>query len=235
MTTKRTDLGELTDMAAVSDLISIEGLQVVDVGCGPGIISRELAAAGAVVLAVEPDPIQAQKNRQTSATPGLTFVEARAEELPLEAKSVDGVFFFRSLHHVPIARMEEALCEAVRVLKPETGFLWVLEPGMSGTHFRAMRPFHDETLVRIEAQAALGRSMLRLFRSEECYQYVQSPRYPNFEAMVGRVTGQTFNDIRRERVETDEVRALFEAGRTDDGDYVFDQPMLLNVYRGPVI
>ena len=235
MITNRTDLGELTDMAAVSDLISIEGLQVVDVGCGPGIISRELAAAGAVVLGVEPDPIQAQKNRQASATPGLTFVEARAEELPLEAGSVDGVFFFRSLHHVPIARMEDALSEAARVLKPETGFLWILEPGMTGTHFRAMRPFHDETLVRTEAQAALGRSMSRLFRSEECYQYVQSPRYANFEAMVARVTGQTFNDIRRERVETDEVRALFEAGRTDDGDYVFDQPMLLNVYRGPVI
>jgi len=234
MPMKRTDLGELTDMAAVSVLISVDGLQVVDVGCGPGIISRELVAAGAVVLAVEPDPIQAEKNRQASPTPGLTFIEARAEQLPLEAGSVDGVFFFRSLHHVPIARMEDALSEAARVLKPETGFLWVLEPGMTGTHFKVMRPFHDETLVRTKAQAALGRSTSRLFHSEERYQYAQSPRYPNFEAMVARVTGQTFNDIQRERVETDEVRAVFESGRTDDGDYVFDQPMLLNLYRGPV-
>ena len=35
-----------------------------------------------------------------------------------------------------------------------------------------------------------------------------------------------------ENVERDEVRALFEAGRADDGGYVFDQPMLLNLYRG---
>lgn len=61
-----------------------------------------------------------------------------------------------------------------------------------------------------------------------------TPRYADFEAMVTRVTGQTFNYIRRERVETAEVRALFEAGRTPAGDYAFDQPMLLALYRGPL-
>ena len=105
---------------------------------------------------------------------------------------------------------------------------------MTGTHFKVMRPFHDETRVRTEAQAALGRTAMRLFRSEERFQYMQFPRYPNFEAMVARVTGLTFNNIRRERVETDEVRDLFEAGRSGDGEYVFEQPMLLNLYRDPL-
>ena len=41
---------------------------------------------------------------------------------------MDGVFFFRSLHHVPIDAMEAALAEAARVLKPD-GFLCVMEPG----------------------------------------------------------------------------------------------------------
>jgi hypothetical protein len=50
--------------------------------------------------------------------------------------------------------------------------------------------------------------------------------------MVARVTGHTFNAITRDMVETDEVRALFEQGRTEDGDYMFEQPMLLNFYRG---
>ncbi|MBU6445659.1 MAG: hypothetical protein KGR48_17290, partial [Alphaproteobacteria bacterium] len=61
----------------------------------------------------------------------------------------------------------------------------------------------------------------------------QHPRYPDFEAFVSRLTGNTFNDIKRDQVETDEVRALFEQGRTRDGDYAFDQPMLLNLYREP--
>ena len=234
MNNERQVLGELTDIAAVGALLSVKGLNVVDVGCGPGKVARELCALGATVLAAEPDPIQARKNREAPATAGLTFIEAAAENLPLANGSVDGVFFFRSLHHVPIECMEAALKEAARILKPKSGFLCVVEPGMTGTHFKVMRPFHDETRVRTEAQAALGRTATRLFRSEERFQYMQFPRYPNFEAMVARVTGLTFNNIRRERVETDEVRGLFEAGRSDDGEYVFEQPMLLNLYRDPL-
>jgi len=231
MNTVRKDLGERTDIEAISSQLSVAGLRVVDVGCGPGKVSRALCDAGATVIGVEPDPIQAELNRGTPPAPGLTFIEARAENLPLEPASVDGVFFFRSLHHVPVAFMEAALSEAARVLKPEIGFLAVVEPGMTGTHFKVMRPFNDETLVRTEAQAALDRSASRLFQSQDLFQYTQFARYANFEAMVARVTGQTFNSIQRERVETDEVRKLFDAGLTASGEYVFEQPTLLNLYR----
>ena len=99
---------------------------------------------------------------------------------------MDGVCFFRSLHHVFVENMD----------------------------------------------AALARTAARLFQEQKHYRYMMRPRYPDFEAMVARVTGQTFNDIRRERVETAEVRALFEAGPTPAGDHAFDQPMLLAFYRG---
>lgn len=230
--TEPKDLGELSDVAAVAAMTPVTGLRVVDVGCGAGRTTRELAALGATVLAIEPDPIQAVKNRETEPAPGVTFFEARAESLPADSGSMDGVFFFRSLHHVPIDAMEAALAEAARVLKPD-GFLCVMEPGMDGTHFPVMRPFHDETRVRTAAQAALRNSAPRLFRAVELFRYVQYPRYANFEAFAARVLGQTFNDIRRERVETDEVRDLFERGRTDACDYAFEQPMLLDFYRGP--
>ena len=233
MNLERKDLGERTDISAIGTLLSVNGLSVVDVGCGPGNVARELCALGATVLGVEPDPVQAQKNREAPPTAGLTFIEARAEKLPVESGSVDGVFFFRSLHHVPIGRKEAALAEAARVLKPESGFLCVVEPAMTGTHFKVMRPFNDETQVRTEAQAALNRTAMKLFHSGELFQYVQYPRYQNFEAMVARVTGQTFTSIRRDSVETDEVRGLFEAGHSNEGDYVFEQPMLLNLYRSP--
>ncbi len=230
---ERKHLGERADAEAVAALTSLSGLTVVDVGCGAGRTSRELAALGASVLGVEPDPIQASKNREPEAPAGVAFVEARAENLPVASGSADGVFFFRSLHHVPIDAMEAALAEAARALKPESGFLCVIEPGMEGAHFPLIRPFHDETQVRNAAQAALEGSARLLFREFERFRYVQYRRYANFEALVAQAISQTFNNIRRERVETDEVRALFEAGRTDKGDFMFEEPMLLDFFRGP--
>jgi ubiquinone/menaquinone biosynthesis C-methylase UbiE len=130
--------------------------------------------------------------------------------------------------------MDAALREAVRVLKPATGFLCVVEPGMTGSHFQVMKPYHDETVVRIEAQAALTRlAGEHAFREHACYRFLQHPRHDSFEAMVERVTGHTYNRISRASVETEEVRSLFEAGRTAQGDYAFEQPMLLDIFRAP--
>jgi ubiquinone/menaquinone biosynthesis C-methylase UbiE len=229
----RRDLGEMTDLAALERILPLRGIRAVDVGCGPGKVTRELCASGATVLGVEPDPIQAEKNRAAPPEPNLSFIEARAESLPVPDASVDAVFFFRSLHHVPKPQMDAALTEAARVLKPEAGLLWVVEPGMDGTHFPMMRPFHDETAVRTAAQAALRRTAAVLFETEEQLQYLQLARYQDFAALVTRVTGQTFNAINRDRVESDEVRRLFEAAKTAAGDYVFTQPTLVNVYRRP--
>jgi ubiquinone/menaquinone biosynthesis C-methylase UbiE len=229
---ERTDLGERSDVAALLALTPVSGLALIDVGCGAGKNSRELAEAGATVLAVEPDPIQAAKNREAAPTRGVAFVEARAESLPAESGAMDGVVLFRSLHHVPVEAMEAALAEAARTLKP-AGFLCVVEPGMTGTHFPVMRPYNDETRARSAAQDALEGTAAQLFRDRRSYRYLQHPRYASFEALVARALGQTFNDVKRERVETDEVRALFEAGRTAEGDYVFEQPMLLDLFRAP--
>ncbi len=231
---ERADLGERSDVSALLAVTPVAGLALVDVGCGAGRSSRELAEAGARVLAVEPDPIQAAKNREADSFPGVAFVEARAERLPAGSGSMDGVVFFRSLHHVPVEAMAAALAEAARVLKPERGFLCVIEPGMTGTHFPIMRPYHDETRVRDAAQAALDQTAARLFGERLSFGYLQHPRYAHFDALVARALGQTFNAIERERVETDEVRALFEAGRTERGDYAFAQPMLLDLFRAPL-
>ncbi|WP_416909035.1 MAG: class I SAM-dependent methyltransferase [Polymorphobacter sp.] len=228
----RQNLGPLTDLEAVTRLIDLDGKHVLDIGCGPGDIARSLAEAGATVIGLEPDPAQAAKNAAAAPTPGVTLLQAPAEALPVAPASQDAVFFFRSLHHVPIDAMDKALHEAARVLKPG-GSLFVLEPGMDGSHFAVMRPYHDETIVRTEAQAALARTASRLFESASHHQYHLTARYPDFEAMVTRVTGQTFNNIQRADVETPHVRALFEQGRTPDNDYAFDQPMLLDLYQRP--
>jgi ubiquinone/menaquinone biosynthesis C-methylase UbiE len=229
----RKNLGELSDFAAVRSLVALEGKTFADIGCGPGAVSRKMVAAGATITGVEPDPVQAEKNRTAAPVPGLTFIEGGAEKLPFEAGSIDGVFFFRSLHHVPSELMDSALAEAARVMKP-SGFLYVAEPGVDGSNFKVIKPFHDETRVRAQAQAALDRNGSRLFGQTTLCAYTQHPRYKNFEALVDRFVSQSFNDINRKEIETNEVRALFEAGRTSEGDYAFEQTMLVNLYREPL-
>ena len=233
MTTQqlRQELGELTDLEAVAQLVPIEGCNLIDAGCGAGHLARGLAGLGAVVLGVEPDPAQAHQNRFAEPVDNVTLVKAGAEALPAEDGSVDGVLFCRSLHHVPKALMDQALKEAARVIKPD-GFVVVIEPGMEGSHYRMMRPFHDETEVRTLAQQALDTTARTLFEDEQKYVYMQHPRHESFEAMKDFFTSLSFNDISRDMIDVPEVRENFEAARTDDG-YVFDQPTLVNVYRKP--
>lgn len=231
---KRADLGEWTDVEALARLVTIAGLRLIDVGCGAGDNARRLAQAGARVIALDPNSIQALENGATQvAGSSLLFLQGDARKLPAESGAWDGVVFFRSLHHVPVEGMAAALAEAARALKPDEGFLCVVEPGTKGTHFPVMRPFHDETRVREAAQDELDRTATPLFRERRSFRYLQHPRYADFDAFADRFATQTFNDIGRERIDTSEVRALFEAGRTDRGDYAFEQPMLLDLFLGP--
>jgi ubiquinone/menaquinone biosynthesis C-methylase UbiE len=225
----RRPLGELSDIEAVEALVDVSGLALVDVGCGSGATARLLAERGATVVGLEPDPVQAAQNAKADPTPGVTLFEGHGEALPQQDDSVDGVFFFRSLHHVPAEGMDTALSEAHRVVRPG-GFVLVVEPGMEGTHFEMMRPFHDEGRVRTLAQQALQRTASRIFASHQGYECLQFGRYDSFEALVTRFSSMSFNDIDPDSIDVPEVRAAFERARTESG-YVFDQPILIDLYR----
>lgn len=226
------DLGASSLMRAVAKLVPVKGLTLADVGCGGGVLAGELAARGATVTGVEPDPIQAEKNRQAEPVPGLTFIEARAEQLPFADASLDGVFFRYSLHHVPGEQMAAALQQAARVLKPRTGYLYVVEPLLAGSMQAVYKPFHDETKVRTSAYKAL-KAAASLFAEMREYRYGEEVRYDSFEAFRDRTLAQTYNQIDRERLESPKVRALFERGRVRDG-YLFDRFNRVNLFTGPL-
>ncbi len=226
------DLGEGDDFEILDRLVPVGGLDVVDVGCGDGRIARLLAERGAKTIGVEPDPIQAEINRNATPVSGLSFIQAPGQSLPVADASKDGVFFSYSLHHVPKEYMDEALAEATRVLKPETGFLYALEPMMEGSLEDLYRPFHDEVEVRTFAYEALRRSAAPRFKEGREYRYREDVRYDSFAAFVDEVAGKTYSDFTREQVDTPQVKALFEAGKSGDG-YVFTQHARVNLYRGP--
>jgi ubiquinone/menaquinone biosynthesis C-methylase UbiE len=232
-----TELGLAEDFEVLDRFVEPRGLTVVDAGCGAGALSLHLAGRGARVVAIEPDPVQAKANHERFADgDGVRFVETGAEAMPCGDASVDGVVFSKSLHHVPPGLMEAALAEAVRVLRP-TGFLYVLEPEVEGAYSDLVRSYHDETAARRAALAALARvAEARVaearFAEARVIRYRNVRRFADFESFVVAAAGASFTSTRREDVETAEVRRRFEAGRCAEG-YRFEQPMRVNLYRGP--
>ena len=101
-------------------LIALDGKHVLELGCGSAAITRDIASSGAdrKVTALEVDVIAHEKNLQIKDLPNVTFGLSGAEDIPLGDESVDVVFMFKSLHHVPVELMDQSLREIRRVLKP---------------------------------------------------------------------------------------------------------------------
>ena len=226
-------LGYATDIEIIGRLVELEGRTIADVGCGDGRVARALADLGATVVGVEPDPIQAAKNREADAYPGVTLIEGAAEHLPQDTASVDGVIFCKSLHHVPREGMDAGLREAARVLKPGNGFLYVVEPDVRGAFSQLAKPFHDETQVRAWALDALTRVADKIFGEVEEYWYTITNKFDDFDGFASRMSGTSYNAIQRDDIEAANLRQAFEGGRCDDG-YAFDNPMRVRLYRRPV-
>lgn len=224
------DLGYATDLEVIERLVPLSGQSLIDVGCGDGALARVLAERGATVLGVEADPIRAEANRAAPTAERVTLVEGVAQALPVADGSVDGVIFSKSLHHVPVADMAQALVEARRALRPETGYLYVFEPMVDGPFSDLLRPFHDETDARRAAREAMRDLVPRLFAAEREVRYTITAEFDDFEALVSRMAGHTYNEYQRQDIETDAVRSRFETGR--DGDiFRFDQPMRGNLFQ----
>ena len=92
--------------------------KVLESGCGPGPVSRHLAAhnAGWYVTGIDPSSHFIAKAREKAAdTPNVDFVEGDARKLPFDDGTFDAVVFHTALCHIPDAA--SAIGEAHRVLK----------------------------------------------------------------------------------------------------------------------
>jgi SAM-dependent methyltransferase len=97
------------------------GRVVVDVGAGTGKLTRQLAASGAEIVAVE--PVAAMRELLETGLPGVRTLAASAEALPLDDGSADAVVSGQAFHWFDGPR---ALVEFHRVLRPggRLGLIW---------------------------------------------------------------------------------------------------------------
>src|SRR5690349_2536994 len=139
-------------LEVMRELLVLPGSRIVDVGCGDGALARTLTREGARVIGIEAGPEALAAARAAPPVNDETYLEGRAEDLPLPDASADIVVFMNSLHHVPAARQRKALDEAARVLVPG-GALYIVEPIAAGNYFELGKPVEDETAVRSHAYA----------------------------------------------------------------------------------
>jgi SAM-dependent methyltransferase len=102
------------------------GMTVLELGCGTGYFTQELARSGADVIAIDVSPELLEIARSNCSAPNVQYQIQNASALSYSDAVFDSVVGSSILHHLEI---EEALREIYRVLKPG-GTIYFTEPNM---------------------------------------------------------------------------------------------------------
>ncbi|WP_433561999.1 class I SAM-dependent methyltransferase [Nocardia sp. CA-151230] len=125
---------------------------VLDVGCGEGMLARRIRRDGAAVTGIDPDARSIELARDQSGADDITYLRADFLEHPFEPESFDGMVSVAALHHMDTVK---ALTRMRELLRPG-GTLAVV--GMARNDFPADLPW--------EAAALLTSFKDRLFRAQ---------------------------------------------------------------------
>ncbi len=102
------------------------GMNVLEVGCGSGYFTQELAKTGGIITAIDVSPDLLDLARSRVQQNNVTFREEDAASLTFDNNSFDSIVGSSVLHHLDTDR---ALREFYRILRPG-GTLCFTEPNM---------------------------------------------------------------------------------------------------------
>jgi len=204
------------------------GRRVLDAGCGTGALLHWLAGQGAEPVGLDPDPAALARARERA--PDVPLVAGCGEAMPLASGTFDVVVWFNALHHVPVGRMEDALVEALRVLRAG-GALLVVEPLPEGPWFEVMRPLEDETEERRAAAEALVRlAASGRARRVATSEWIDPARVRDFAALRARLlAADRLRAGRLAEVEAELASRFAALARAVGDGFELDQPMRLDL------
>ena len=243
-----THFGPLTSQSSEPLLDAAEvsaGMRVLDVCCGPGMISAAAVARGADAVGL--DFSSAAIDIARTRVPGAEFYQGDAEHLPFDAESFDAVVCGFGIIHLPTP--ERALVEMHRVLKtgrraaasvwlpatPDNGFGLLYGAIRAHADLDVPLPSGPDFFQFSEPgalEAALADSGLDATRSVTVEQFWEMREATDFvtamlEASVrarGLIVAQT-DDVRR-RIGA-EVATGMAAFRGADGKYRLPMPAII--------
>ena len=102
------------------------GMTVLELGCGTGYFTRELARSGAEIIAIDVSPELLNIARSNCSAPNVRYEIQNAYDLSYNDSIFDSVIGSSVLHHLEI---EDAVREIYRVLRPN-GTIFFTEPNM---------------------------------------------------------------------------------------------------------
>lgn len=215
-----------------NELLDFDGRDILELGCGRAEITRAIATEGENrrITALEVDEIQHRNHQQIDDLPNVRFAFAGAEAIPASDATFDIALMFKSLHHVPLELMDDAMREIHRVLRPG-GLLYISEPVFAGDFNELLRMFHDEEAVRKAAFEATSRAVDNaLFELESELFFLSPMHFDDFAEFEAKIIGATHTDHRLSAELYEAVRARFESHRDADGAH-FRMPIRIDLLR----
>lgn len=157
---------------------------VLDIGCGSGVLTHDLAVSGRAVVGIDPSVAQLRRLRRRAMP--IPSAAASATALPFASGSFDAVVSSCSIKHWP--DLEGGLVECARVLRPG-GRLVVVE--IDGGE-------HPDDLLRFAARTRIPAGLRRLYPGFARRTFV--PASPTADDLAARARGAGFAEVHQRRL-----------------------------------
>ena len=146
-------------------------MTVLELGCGTGSFTRELARSGADVVAIDVSPELLEIAKTNCSAPNIQYQIQNAYELSYPGTVFDSVVGSSVLHHLEV---KEALGKIYRVLKPG-GTIYFTEPNMLNPQIAIQKnvPWVKRKLGDSPDETAFFRWPLRRLLKETGFRDVQ--------------------------------------------------------------
>ncbi|MEB4592596.1 class I SAM-dependent methyltransferase [Candidatus Thiothrix sp. Deng01] len=222
------------ELELIGQRLPLTNATVLELGCGKAQMTLRIAERFPIarIIATEVDQIQHALNLVSEHPASIEFRTGGAEAIDMPDNSIDVVFMFKSLHHVPRERMGAALQEIARVLKPG-GMAWISEPVYAGDFNDILRLFNDEKTVRELAfnaiREAVDAGVLESVEQIFCNTESHFTDFAEFEQRILKVT-HTHHQLDEALYQT--VKTRFNAHLSPEG-VRFENPARFDILRKP--